>query len=63
MSRIEINCKKYINFIRIRNGTFENIYKAQIIDTGFYVAIKEIEKQKYSINDIETNRNNKEYKM
>ena len=52
MSRIEINCKNYINFQIIRTGNFDNIYKAQRIETGYYVAIREIDKKKYSINKI-----------
>jgi len=52
MSKIEINCKNYTNFQRIGTGTYGNVYKAQNINTGYYVAIKEIDKQKYSTNQI-----------
>ena len=46
------NKKNYKYFKRIKTGSFENIYKAKSIETGYYVAIKEIDKQKYSKNII-----------
>ena len=52
MSRIEINCKNYQNFQLISSSTFKKIYKAQRKETEYNVAIREINIQKYSINEI-----------
>jgi serine/threonine protein kinase len=47
MSQIEKSCPEYSNFERIGSGTFGNIYKAQNKETKYYVAIKEIDKERY----------------
>ncbi len=49
MSQIEINCKNYTNFEKIRKGRYANIYKAQNKTTKSYVAIKEIDKMRYKL--------------
>ena len=52
MSRIETNCPNYFNFQIIKKGTFGNLYKAKNIENGYYYAIKEIEKNQYSEDQI-----------
>ena len=47
MSKIEI-WEKYEKKEKISNGTYGNILKAKNKETGYYVAIKEIEKEKYN---------------
>ena len=47
MSQIEKNCIEYQNFERIGVGYHSIIYKAQNKYSKNYVAIKEIDKQKY----------------
>ena len=49
MSQIEKNCKNYTNFERIGEGSYANIYKAQNKKTNSYVAIKEIDKERYKL--------------
>ena len=48
MSQIKDNCKNYIEFERIGNGSYGNIYKAQDKTTKSYVEIKEIDKRRYN---------------
>ena len=48
MSQIEKNCQNYKNFERIGEGSYANIYKAQNKTTKSYVAIKEIDKERYN---------------
>ena len=48
MSQIENNCKNYTKFERIGEGSYANIYKAQNKKTNSYVAIKEIDKERYN---------------
>ena len=50
MSQIEKFCSNYINFKKIGNGRYGMIYKAQNKETKYDVAIKEIDKQRYSTN-------------
>ena len=57
MSRIEKDCERYSNFEIIGNGSYGNIYKAQNKETKYYVAIKEINKQKYN-NQLNIKENN-----
>ena len=57
MSEIEKTCLKYTNFTKIALGTYGNIYKAQNKETKYYVAIKEINKQKYN-NQLNIKENN-----
>ena len=52
MSSIEINCPNYFNFQIIKKGPFGNLYKAKNTKTGYYYAIKEIEKNQYSEDQI-----------
>ena len=54
MSQIEKNCKNYTNFQTIGIGTYAKIYKAQNKTTKSYVAIKEIDKEKYKFLTNET---------
>ncbi len=49
MSKINI-WEKYSKETKINSGTYSLVYKAKNIKTGNYVAIKEINKQKYTIN-------------
>ena len=46
MSQIEKNCQEYEKFERIGAGHYSIIYKAQNRKTKYYVAIKEIDKQR-----------------
>ena len=48
MSEIEKNCKNYTKFERIGIGSYSKIYKAQNKETKSYVAIKEIDKNRYN---------------
>ena len=48
MSQIQDNCKNYTNFEIIGEGSYAKIYKAQNITTNSYVAIKEIDKERYN---------------
>ena len=50
MTQIEKICLNYINFKKIGNGRYGMIYKAQNKETKYDVAIKEIDKQRYSTN-------------
>ena len=45
---IEINCKNYSNFQRIKTGNYGIMYRAKDKNTGLYVAIKEIFKEKFN---------------
>ena len=47
MSKIKKCCQNYENFERIVEGIYANIYKAQNKQTKSYIAIKEIDKNKY----------------
>ena len=49
MSQINI-WKKYSKEGILGSGTYSLVYRAKNIETGNYVAIKEINKQKYDIN-------------
>ena len=49
MSKINI-WKKYSKERILDSGTYTFVYKAKNIETGNYVAIKEINKQKYDTN-------------
>ena len=42
--------KKYSKEGKLSSGTYTLVYKAKNIETGDYVAIKEINKQKYNTN-------------
>ena len=50
MSQIEKFCSNYINFKKIGNGRYGIIYKAHKKETKYDVAIKEIDKKRYSTN-------------
>jgi len=49
MSQIEKNCGDYTNFERIGIGSYAIVYKAQNKQTKSYVAIKEIDKNRYKL--------------
>ena len=49
MSEIKDNCKNYTEFEKIGTGSYGNIYKAQNKKTNSYVAIKEIDKERYKL--------------
>jgi len=53
MSQIEKNCKNYTNFEKIGIGSSGKVYKALNKQTNSYVAIKEIDKHNYIINEVE----------
>ena len=53
MSQIEKNCKNYTNFEKIGIGSSGKVYKALNKQTNSYVAIKEIDKNNYIINEVE----------
>ena len=47
MSKIEINCKNYSDFLIIGYGTYGTVYKAIDNRNGLYISIKEINKDKF----------------
>ena len=47
MLKIEVDCKNYSDFKLIGAGNFGDIYKAKNKETGYLVAIKDINKQKH----------------